>query len=276
LDQRDPRAGRFSAVARWFLVDNERGKRVPVRVGGTAAVLPATSPDGHARTQVRIAAPAGQQWVTVEARARDGRRFLGRAQLVPPRGVSVVSDIDDTIKVTEVLGGKRRVLERTFLEPFEPVRGMAPRYDAWRRGGAVFHYVSASPWHLYPLLSEFLGAHGFPAGTFHLRSFRVKDSTRFELLRSSRGRKLAAIGELLARYPGRRFVLVGDSGESDPEIYGELARRHPRQVVAIAIRRLPGDRWDPARRKKAFARVRARVIAFSNPSELPNLAELTP
>lgn len=276
LAERDPRTARFAAVARWFLVDNERGKRLEITVGATRVTLPATGADGHVRRWVRLppGAAAGSDWLPIETRARDGRRFRALVQLVAPTGVSVVSDVDDTIKVTEVLGGTRRVLERTFLEPFEPVAGMAARYRAWRDDGAVFHYVSASPWHLYPELSRFMSASRFPAGTLHLRAFRVKDERRWNLLASPRRHKLDEIAALMADYPQRRFVLVGDTGESDPEIYGELARAHPRQVVAVAIRRVAGDDWGPARRRAALAGVACRVIVFSKPAELPELAEV--
>jgi hypothetical protein len=267
FEDQGPRTARFEAVARWFLVDNERGKQLPITIAGTRVVLPKSGKDGHASKWVRLGAQDGE-WVSMECRARDGRRFTGRVQLVPQTGVTVIS-VDDTIKVTDVLGGKRRILERTFLEPFEPVKGMAARYRAWRDAGAVFHYVSASPWHLYPELSRFIDASKFPAGTLHLREFRVKDQRRWNLLESSRPHKLREINTLMTRYPKRRFVLVGDSGEHDPEIYGQVARARPGQVTTIAIRRLPGDRWDEARHRAAFAGVKAQVIVFSRPDELP-------
>lgn len=271
----DRRTARFAAVARWFLVDNERGKRLEVAIGGTRIRLPRTGADGHAREWVRLSATAGDRWLRMETRARDGRRFRALVELVPPAGVTVVSDVDDTIKVTEVLGGKRRVLERTFLEPFEEVPGMAARYRAWRDDGAVFHYVSASPWHLYPELSRFLARARFPTGTLHLRDFRVKDERRWNLLASPRRHKLREIATLMSRYPGRRFVLVGDTGESDPEIYGELARAHPKQVAAIALRDVGAASWSPARRDAALAGVGCRLLVFSKSAELPELAEVT-
>jgi phosphatidate phosphatase APP1 len=275
LDDSPARSARFEAVARWFLVDNERGKRLPITVGGVQVTLPRSGSDGHVRQWVRLPASGGAEWLDVETRARDGRRFRGLVQLVPRSGVSVISDVDDTIKVTEVLAGKRRILERTFLEPFEEVPGMAARYRAWRDdGGAVFHYVSASPWHLYPELSRFMDRKKFPTGTLHLRQFRVKDERRWNLLASPRRHKLREITTLLSRYPKRRFVLVGDTGESDPEIYGEVARAHPKQIAAIAIRRLPGDTWTSTRRTAAFTGVKARIAMFSSPAELPDLAEL--
>ena len=278
LGDRDARSARFESVARWFMVDNERGKELPITVGGTQVTLPKSGSDGHARLWVRLpdnGNRATTQWLDMETRARDGRRFRALVQLVPPTGVTVVSDVDDTIKVTEVLLGKRRILERTFLEPFEAVSGMAARYRDWRDdGGAVFHYVSASPWHLYPELSRFMSRNKFPTGTLHLRQFRVKDERRWNLLASPRRHKLREISTLVSRYPKRRFVLVGDTGESDPEIYGELARAHPKQIAAIAVRRLPGDRWSEARRKAAFDGIGARVVLFSTPAELPDLVEL--
>ena len=276
IADRDPRTARFQAVARWFMVDNERGKQLPISIGGTQVVLPRTGSDGHARRWFRLPANGGTEWLNMETRARDGRRFRALVQLVPATGITVVSDVDDTIKVTEILAGKRRVLERTFLEPFEEVGGMAARYRAWRDRGAVFHYVSASPWHLYPELERFMSRRRFPTGTLHLRDFRVKDERRWNLLASPRRHKLREITTLLARYPKRRFVLVGDTGESDPEVYGELARAHPKQIAAIAIRRLPGDRWGETRRLTAFASVTCRVILFTSPAELPELPDLVP
>jgi hypothetical protein len=272
------RRARLEVVARWFLVDNERGKALEIELGsglegGQIVTLPDSAADGHARGSARL--PAREPgWITVRTWARDGRRFTGQVQLVPETGVTVVSDIDDTIKVTEVLRGNRRVVERTLLEPFEAVPGMARAYAAWAADGAVFHYVSGSPWHLYPELTRWMARSRFPRGTLALRTFRPRDSSRWNLLESPRRHKLAAIGALLRRYPRRRFVLVGDSGESDPEIYGELARTFGAQVRAIAIRRLPGDAYGPARVARAIAGVRARVIAFESPTELAALGGL--
>ena len=97
-------------------------------------------------------------------RRGDTRRFTGRVQLVEPQGRSVISDIDDTIKITGV-GDPQAMLANTFLRPLRPVPGMATLYRQWADRGAVFHYVSASPWQLYAPLADFLAAEQFPAGT---------------------------------------------------------------------------------------------------------------
>ena len=93
--------------------------------------------------------------------------------LIPPTGLSIISDIDDTVKLSDVLN-KRELLRNTFLREFVPVDGMAALYKHWEeQHDAVFHYVSASPWQLQPELECFLRGAGFPPATFHLKSVRV-------------------------------------------------------------------------------------------------------
>jgi len=91
-------------------------------------------------------------------------------------------------------------------------------------------------WQLYPPLQDFIRSSRFPPGTFHLRNFRWKDESFFNLFKSPEGHKLAVIEPLLERFPKRRFILVGDSGEKDAEIYETLARKYPQQIVHIMIR----------------------------------------
>jgi len=165
----------------------------------------------------------------------DQRRFTGKVQLLTPEGLSVISDIDDTIKVS-IVTDKRELLANTFLREFREVPGMARAYGRWAEAGAAFHYVSSSPWQLYPALSTFMARTGFPPGAFHLKSFRLKDRTFFDLFAAPEDTKIPTIESILAAYPGRRFVLVGDSGEKDPEVYGTIARRHRGQVAHVFIR----------------------------------------
>jgi phosphatidate phosphatase APP1 len=102
-------------------------------------------------------------------------------------------------------------------------------------------------------LSAFFAASGFPAGTWHMKQVRLKDRTLASLWEEPDVTKRAAILPLLAAYPERQFILLGDAGERDPEIYGEIARAHPAQVRHIYIRLLPGRDEDPLRWAAAFA-----------------------
>jgi phosphatidate phosphatase APP1 len=191
--------------------------------------------------------------IEFEALTKDGRVFKGSAELMDDDGISVISDIDDTIKITEVLR-RHECLRHTFLEPFKPVPGMAEAYQVWAgKPGVLFHYVSASPWQLYFPLTEFVRSNGFPEGVFELKTFRLKDRTFMSLFESPEIYKLQTIEPMFKQYPRRHFVLVGDSGERDPEAYATLARRYPAQVSHIFIRNITGEGPDAPRFQKDFA-----------------------
>lgn len=184
--------------------------------------------------------------------AAQAASIQGQIYYVPQHGVSVISDIDDTIKMTGATS-KREMLTNTFLKPFEVVEGMAELYRQWEATGCQFHYVSSSPWQLYEPLAELCSRSDFPSGSMHLRYFRVRDEMfkRFRPLR--RNSKVGIIAGILKRLPNRKFILVGDSGEKDPEIYRFLARRYPQQIAAILIRDLPERRLLGKRLKKLHA-----------------------
>jgi phosphatidate phosphatase APP1 len=183
--------------------------------------------------------------------------------------VSVLSDLDDTIKISEVRD-REALLRNTFLKPFRPVPGMAEIYSAWATNhGASFHYVTACPWQLYPELTAGLRTSGFPPGTFHMKPFRVKDRSFWGLFQSPERHKRKVIEPLLRQFPRRQFVLVGDSGERDPEIYGELARRFPKQVRRVLIRDVTGESLEVERYRRAFANLpTGRAVVFREPGEI--------
>jgi phosphatidate phosphatase APP1 len=151
----------------------------------------------------------------------------------------VISDIDDTVKVTNV-GNRRELLTNTLLREFAAVPGMAEVYRRWQEMGTAFHYVSASPWQLANCLEGFLREAGLPSGSMHLKLFRLKDSTPLRRLPSRKRSKRRTIEHIMEDFPRRKFLLVGDSGERDPELYAEVARRHPDRVAGVAIRQVEG------------------------------------
>ncbi|MFY7875972.1 MAG: phosphatidate phosphatase App1 family protein, partial [Pirellula sp.] len=201
-----------------------------------------------------------------------GGQASSQVFLAERSGVSVVTDIDDTIKLTEV-NSRRRMLQRTFSEPFEPIEGMANIYQRWAEQGALFHYVSSSPWQIYDALNQFLVDNAFPSGSMHLKWFRLRDELfkRWQLLR--RKSKGGVIRTLIRRLPQRSFVLVGDSGERDPEIYAKLASKFPRQVTRICIRQIQANPLDPERPNTLYRRygMTVPIQVFSSPSQLGDL-----
>jgi phosphatidate phosphatase APP1 len=253
----------FAERARWMFVDNKRGRAISVAMGAHVHALGTTKANGHLRTRCRVTLSRESAGLCAAGRVLEVH-FLER------EGLSVISDIDDTIRISNVCD-RVALLRGTFLEPFRPVPGMADVYRAWATaGGAHFHYLSATPWQLYMPLAEFLEANGFPRGTFHLNDFRWRDRTFFSLFSSPDRYKLRTIEPLLKRLPHRRFVLIGDSGQRDPEAFGELARRYPRQVRWIFIRGLADSGL--ARYRAAFEGVNRQVWSvFSDPATLPKV-----
>jgi len=244
----------FRSRASMFLVDNERGKKPVVRVGGRRIIMGASDANGHFGGEIFLSRTGpvlpshGAEWIStaVCADTECGRIFPGTVQLVPPSGVSVISDIDDTIKISGVTD-KKLLLQNTFLREYRAVPGMSEMYRRWSDKGAVFHYVSASPWQLYPAISGFLVEEGFPSGSFHMKNFRVKDRTFFDLFRSPEDAKFRVVQSIMKTFPDRSFILVGDSGEKDPEIYAAAARQFPDRIRFILIRDVEGDSSERAR-----------------------------
>jgi len=259
--------------ARLFLVDHERGKEIYVRFGLKSLAVGKSKEDGTFAGELRLtdSEAGGSPRITFEAALPWGksRMFQGEAFKLDETGFSVVSDFDDTIKITEVQN-RHAMLRNTFLREFVPVPGMAEFYQALARSNhAQFHYVSASPWQLYEPLSDFVNVHGFPRGTFALKEFRWKNRTFLSLSSSPEKYKPGVIEPLLKRFPQRRFILIGDSGERDPEIYAALARKFPRQIIRIYIRDVSAEPLTSARYQKLLAGLPADLlIVFCTPVEL--------
>ena len=265
----------LSERARWLLVDNERGKRIEIAVGDERHTLPPSTEDGHFEDVLTLPVElverlAVDRRLTFRAVLPEGdeRDFTGAAVLVPLTGLTVISDIDDTVKISEVTN-RKRLLRRTFVEPFEAVEGMAALYRDWTEAGAVMHFVSSSPWQLYSSLEAFFAESGFPHAVWQMKRIRLKDPSVLRLFGDPYEYKLAEITAILRTFPERRFALIGDSGEKDPETYGELARRFPEQIVTIAIRDVTDEPADADRYDAAFRDVRPdRWQVFQHSGEI--------
>jgi hypothetical protein len=265
---------------RYFLADNERGKALVLRFGTNEFPMSTSAANGRFDGSFLIPEEAWPQRelgvtngvVQVTAWVGDGdtwRTASLQIHVVRAQGWSVISDIDDTIKISNVRD-RSTLLKNTFFRPFKPAPGMAGLYREWSHEvSPQFHYLSASPGQLFVPLSQFVQAHDFPLGTFHLKPFRLKDSSVGQMLAPQNSYKSAAIEKLLRQFPKRRFVLVGDSGEQDPEIYGSVARIFPRQVTRIFIRNVTQEPAAAPRYQRAFAELPAGSwIVFEHPDQI--------
>ncbi|CAG8530699.1 1138_t:CDS:2 [Diversispora eburnea] len=100
----------------------------------------------------------------------------------------------------------------------------------------AFHYVSNSPWQLFPMIGSFFNTYHFPPGSAHLKFY----DGIFKSARNQRDQPMASkfmyIRELLKDFPERKFILIGDTGELDPEIYTTIARENPDRIIKIFVR----------------------------------------
>jgi phosphatidate phosphatase APP1 len=165
----------------------------------------------------------------------------GAATVLVPSTVAtfgVISDMDDTVlqsDVTMLLRAARLMLlenSRTRL----PFPGVGAFYRALRDGRAAgpknpIFYVSSSPWNLHDVIVDFLDAHQIPAGPLLLRDWDLTSA-----LSGHSNHKSRNIRDILDAYPWMKFILVGDSGQEDPEIYSSIVAEYPNRILAVYIR----------------------------------------
>ncbi|THV84492.1 hypothetical protein D6D29_03105 [Aureobasidium pullulans] len=167
----------------------------------------------------------------------------GRTVLAEPSGWGVISDIDDTIKITGTLSPVA-VLKSTFIDTPTPVAGMPELYTDLVKllADPIFFYLSGSPYNLYPFLRSFRKEH-FPDGTMILRdaSWQNLGGLISSLSVDVKTYKVDRLEKMHTWFPDRQFICIGDSTQKDPESYGEIARRHPGWIKAIYIRRVADE-----------------------------------
>jgi len=259
----------FVERTRYFRTDSERSKRLRVRLADQVFTLPRTNSAGRTHSQLSVGREqvnwqgelGGFGWIVwaLEAPGHPLHGRKGRALVIPADGVSIVSDIDDTIKISEVLN-KKALIRKTFLEPFQAVPGMAEWYQEMSHNElqASFHYLSASPIQLYSALSEFLKDARFPTGLLHLRE-ATSWRTMYPKRNDSIAHKKNTLIRLLTDFPRRKFIFIGDSGENDPEIYADITRSYPGRVLSIHIRNVTGENRNAPRYQQTFSGIDPQI-----------------
>jgi phosphatidate phosphatase APP1 len=148
-------------------------------------------------------------------------------------GTAVISDLDDTLLDSGVLH-KLRLLANLFLHSTWELTTFpgAPQVVSALAGRGLpvlpTFYLSGSPWALQDRISEFFDRSGFPHGTMILRRYSQESLDPYVF-------KHPHLLEIVDSLPNKSFILLGDSGEKDPEVYAALARERPGRVKATYI-----------------------------------------
>ena len=212
-----------------------------------------TGIEGYVQIEMDNTSPEAHGWREIElellgplAQGQSACRTTGHVLVPDPRSdVGVISDIDDTIihtGLTETAGMLRTTLLHNASTRL-PFPGAAAFYRALHDGvdgvGHPIFYVSGSPWNLYDMIEHFLTIQDIPPGPLFLKDWGI-DEHKF-IREDTLAYKLARIDMLMETYPELDFVLIGDSGQEDPEIYAQAIEHWPQRVRAVYIRDVTRD-----------------------------------
>ncbi|KAL1968924.1 hypothetical protein VTN77DRAFT_1285 [Rasamsonia byssochlamydoides] len=168
-----------------------------------------------------------------------GRKVSMDTIFATPEGWPVISDIDDSIKYTKT-SEATGVLRTTFAEEPKPIEGMPESYaHIHKQLRPAWIYLSASPYNLYEYLREFLRSYYIP-GTLILRENSWMGLGGFlnSYTQGTQAYKMDRIDKVHSWFPQRKIICVGDSTQSDPEIYAGMYKKYPGWIHAILIRKV--------------------------------------
>lgn len=256
-----------------FLARSITGASVSVVVGAAntaqAQLVELTaSTDANGHFEVDVPVSYVPSVVQVRAHADDTVCLFQEVTVLADRGVGIISDIDDTVKLTGIVGDKRELMHRLLLGDLASwnLPAVVAWYTALRARQVLFHYVLNLPWQLYLLIQQYFDAVRLPLGSVHLKQYT--GNIILSLMEPSSSRKRKSLFQILAHFPHKQFVCVGDSGEQDLEAYADLAATYLGRVKAIYIRAIP-DSFSDVEDGRILAELR-RMIQEWNETEATN------
>lgn len=180
---------------------------------------------------------AALDFIPTHVRVLAGEKLSATEEVVvtTPKGVSLISDIDDTVKHSAISAGAREIFRNAFTRELGEltIEGVREWYTTLHDMGVKLHYVSNAPWQMYPILTSYFKLADLPKGSFHLKQYSGMLQGIFEPVAE---RKKSSLDKLMRDFPERKFILVGDSGEADLEVYTDTALENPGRILGIFIR----------------------------------------
>ena len=241
------------AMLKRYSGDQISGARIKIHLGNQQKQQ-LTEENGIFRAKMQLTELNGERktkWIPYQAELLDqigpetnNFRVSGEI-LIPGNDASfgVISDIDDTIMIshsTQTLRKLRLMLTHNSRTR-KPFPGVEAFYRALHKGADEkcnnpFFYLSSSEWNLYDLIDDFCSYNQLPKGVYLLREINPGLLNLWKQGGGNHEHKFDKIIKLFKTYPRLSFVLVGDNGQHDPEIYARVARIFPQRVKAIYIR----------------------------------------
>ncbi|KAJ6132684.1 hypothetical protein N7471_007899 [Penicillium samsonianum] len=164
------------------------------------------------------------------------------AYLVPPTGLTIISDIDDILRVTKIYEPEQGLIN-SFARPFTSWEDMTEIYRNWSISlpDTHFHYLTTTPEQITRNYMEFIYKN-YPGGSFDTRPLNFSDVSATLSIRKF------LLQKIFETFPERKFVLVADTSNSDVmRDYPKLATDFPGQVQCIFLRNTsatdPGDKF---------------------------------
>jgi phosphatidate phosphatase APP1 len=199
--------------------------------------------------------PVDQKWINIDLELLHPQRegypqvtAQGQVLVPPPKAqFGVISDIDDTVLHTDATN-LVRMARTVFLGNARtrlPFPGVAALYRAllWGPEGKDLNplfYVSSSPWNLYDLLVQFFHIEDIPLGpVLFLRDWGISETEFLPI--HHKAFKSEVIQQIMDFYHDLPFILIGDSGQEDPEIYYKMVQKFPGRILAVYIRNVSQD-----------------------------------
>jgi phosphatidate phosphatase APP1 len=218
----------LSKNLRALLVPNWANAEVEVRFEGKSASVKSNSEGGFEATFDGEFKPGLHD---VEAHVKGASVGKAGVDVVSPDApFFVVVDFDDTVVVSDVLH-KSKLIRHALTQDADTqpvVEGMPQMMRCLRedkKERPVFTLVSGSPVQFVPRVAKFLALHDFPPFGLYLRDIGPNTLSDY---------KQPIIRALMKAVPNP-VVMVGDSGEHDPEVYAQMRDEFPGRVKLVAI-----------------------------------------
>lgn len=163
--------------------------------------------------------------------AKGAKSGNATAYLVPPEGLSVISDIDDILRVTKIYQPKEGIIN-TFARPFTPWMNMPDIYANWSSSSSRihFHYLTTLPEQVTRTYMEFIYK-TYPLGSFDTRPLNFSNAKETLKVRKF------LLNKVFDTFPKRKFVLVADTSNHDiMKDYPAMYKDYPGQVSCILLR----------------------------------------